>query len=128
MAVAGAAVQSLRDSLTENFDSLPSSIRAAVPVMQSDAIKVALDLFSNVNGDPRFRVHFDESCGMPSDWRDRWRTCNISRSASRIASESKYVADAYIFHMLAVSPFVVSNWRRANASVVVLLPRDFGGA
>lgn len=107
---------------------LPPSLRAAVPVMKPAALSEALALFSGAHTTrEKFRVYLDEACGMPTDWTDRWRTWR-SPSKARTASESKYIADAYIFHMLASSPFRERDWRLADASVVVLMPREFGGA
>ena len=120
-----AAAEATPDSASL-LDALPPSLRAAAPVMQRSALAAALKLFARGRrAGPR--IHLDEACGMPSDWRNAWRTWNAS-SRARASGEAKYVADAYIFHMLAGSPFVVSDWQTADASVVVLLPRDFGGA
>ena len=40
---------------------------------------------------------------------------------------TKYGAAGFIPRMLAQSPFETSNWREANASVVVLFARQFAG-
>ena len=119
------------------LDALPPPLRAAAPVMRPAAMAAAVDLFgaARINGQPAMRIHIDEACGMPSDWRDWWKTyLNASRQqpstrreARAVKNEAKYVADAYILHMLASSPYVVSDWRSADAHVVALLPRRYGG-
>ena len=106
-------------------ETLPHSLRLAVPVMKPAALAAAKDLFSS-RGDG-FRVFLDETCGMPSNWAETWRTWNSS-GPRLSAGISKYVADSYILHLLENSPFVVSDWRRANVSVVALISRAYGGA
>ena len=56
---------------------------------------------------------------MPSDWRHM--------KSIKERSESKYSADLDIVRLLDASPFVVSDWTQASASVVVLVARVFGG-
>lgn len=113
------------------LETLPTSLRLAAPVMKASALSAALKLFS---AQPTaFRVHLDDTCGMPSNWSEHWRTWDTRfprtpRGAKVRASTSKYIADSFLFHMLAVSPFAVSDWRDANASVVVLVQREYGGA
>ena len=113
------------------LEALPTSLRLAAPVMKASALSEALQLFSTQSRG--FRVHLDDTCGMPSNWNDHWRTWDVRfpqtvRGAKVRASTSKYIADSFLFHMLAVSPFAVRDWRVANASVVVLVQREYGGA
>ena len=116
------------------LDALPPSLRAAAPVMRPAALAAALDLFGTARtaGRPALRVYIDTACGMPDDWSSWWQVyLNASRRSSKsraVRAEAKYVADAYVLHMLAASPFVVQDWRTADASVVALLPRRYGGA
>ena len=108
------------------MESLPPSIRLALPVMKPSAVAAAKKLFTARTEGGNFRVFLDDACGMPTNWAETWRTWNSSGRSS--AGIGKYVADSYIMHMLEVSPFVVKDWRHANASIVVLVSRQYGGA
>ena len=119
------------------LDALPASLRAAAPVMRPSALAAALELFGAARSagrpaGPALRLYIDTACGMPDDWASWWHIyLNASRRSSKsrsVRAEAKYVADAYVLHMLAASPFVVQDWRTADASVVALLPRRYGGA
>ncbi|KAL1527126.1 hypothetical protein AB1Y20_015808 [Prymnesium parvum] len=109
------------------IEQWPPSLRTAAPLMQPAALSAATQLFSSPSSPP-FRVYLDETCRMPSHWSERWRDWNSTAKPRAPAVEAKYIADAYLLHMLAASPFRVADWRDADAMVVVLLAREFGGA
>ena len=95
--------------------TLPPALRAVENLLTTSAINAANTLFLNTNAKP-FRIFLDDACNMPSDWRSR-----------SVSDESKYSADLHIPRMLAASPFVTSDWQQADASIVVLVARRFGG-
>ena len=71
-----------------------------------------------------FRIFLDDACGMPADWRHpAWE---LVANASN-AYISKYGAEFLLPRMLDASPFVTRDWRRANASLVVLFGNKYGG-
>lgn len=97
---------------------LPRALRAASPVLTAEARAAAHSIFDARA--PPFRIFLDDTCGMPSDWR-------TNRSAEEESSDYKYIADLLIPLMIDSSPYMTSDWTIANASVVVLAARKFGG-
>ena len=97
--------------------SLPRSLRSAASLLTEASHAAAHALFNPHSSVP-FRIFLDDACSMPSDWR---------ANHSEETSDFKYSADRQIPIMLDSSPFVTDDWRRADASVVVLFARRFGG-
>jgi len=99
---------------------LPAALTRTKPLLlDSRALhSAAKALFRSVRED-RFRVYLDDACSMPAQWR------NTSLNFKR---DNKYGADVLLPLMLEKSPFVTADWQRANASLVVLHVRSYGGA
>jgi len=107
---------------------------ASQPVVVDEIAGVALPSalsslrnFYSSGAASNFRVYLDETCHP--DWRTDW-----AGPQGRVPHNdqlwwpSKYAAQGFIPHMLENSPFVTSDWREANASVVVLLVLHLSGA
>ena len=113
----------------------PRRLAAQLPfssVLKRDA-RVAIRRFFGPGGAAgTFRVYLDTACVEPLDWRSawaavprRWRGVN---DLDREWWPIKYGAQGFLPHMLEQSPFVTSDWRRANASLVVLLVLHLSGS
>jgi len=104
---------------------LPPSLAVAAPLLRiSHAARTAAAALSAATEHGGFRVFLDDACGMPEDWRlPVWeRVANASSSYI-----SKYGPEFLIPRMIDASPFATLDWRRANASVVVLFGNKYGG-
>ena len=75
----------------------------------------------------RFRVFIDDTCSLPSDWKRDWDAPQQWGSLGNAHWATKYGAAGFIPHMIAQSPFVTTDWRAADASVVLLFPRHHAG-
>lgn len=73
----------------------------------------------------RFRVHLDDACGLPSNWRETWSKPLQWGLTGNKNWATKYAAAGFIPRMIDVSPFVTTDWRSASASVVVLFARQY---
>ena len=89
---------------------LPKSV-----VTDDTATKAAVAAVFGGNGsaEGRFRVYLDETCA-PSNWR------SATLANRSIWPLHKYGAEIALPHMLIESSYATSDWRKANASVVVL--------
>lgn len=85
-----------------------------------------LEFFASGRAD-RFRVFIDDACALPADWRSEWDAPQQWGSLGNGNWATKYAAAGFIPHMIEQSPFVTTDWREADASVVVLFPRHFAG-
>ena len=74
-----------------------------------------------------FRVHLDDACGLPSDWRSTWDKPLQWGLTGEKNWATKYAAAGFIPRMIDKSPFVTTDWRQASASVVVLFARQYAG-
>ena len=74
--------------------------------------------------EPGFRVYLDDACAMPAGW---WARAPSESPVNTSGVDFKYGADVLLPRILAGSPFVTADWRRASASLVVLHSRHFGG-
>ena len=74
-----------------------------------------------------FKIHLDDACGLPSDWRTTWDRPLQWGLTGKKNWATKYGAQGFIPHMIAQSPFVTDDWRVASASVVVLFARQYAG-
>ena len=75
----------------------------------------------------RFRIFLDDACALPADWRSDWDAPTQWGSLGNSNWANKYAAAGFIPHMIEQSPFVTTDWREADASVVVVFPRHFAG-
>ena len=113
--------------------SLPPSLQASAPVFaRSSAVQMAAQAIFDQNAPGRFLVYLDDACRMPSDWRTHMysrksNTSNMAESGMATAGDAKYAAESLLPHMLWKSGFVTDDWRRANASVVMLYSHRYGG-
>ena len=76
-----------------------------------------------------FRVYLDDACAMPAAWHEH-RSLHASNTTvpnEARAGDLKYAAERFIPNMLLDSPFVTRDWRRSNASIVILHPHRYGG-
>ena len=109
--------------MAADSSAVPSSLQRARPLF-ADSIQAKLALrrvFADHGG---FQVFLDDACDMPRDWRSRLYIGTGNRTS---VDDRKYGAESALPHMLAASPFVTSDWRRANASLVVLYTHRYGG-
>jgi len=127
--------------------SLPPALQLAAPLFkEASLLDVARSVFATADAGG-FRVYMDDACGTPADWRDHLRlssfVINVSNARTQQAPlnstlhgqkeriepimDFKYGAESFIPHQIAASPFVTSDWRRANASLVVLYAHVYGG-
>ena len=74
-----------------------------------------------------FRVHIDDACGLPADWRSTWAKPRQWGLTGEKNWATKYAAAGFIPRMIERSPFVTADWRQASASVVVLFARQYAG-
>ena len=74
-----------------------------------------------------FRVHSDDACGLPADWRSTWAKPRQWGLTGEKNWATKYAAAGFIPRMIERSPFVTADWRQASASVVVLFARQYAG-
>lgn len=102
---------------------MPPALQRAIPVMEQSrsALRALAAVFASQGA---FRVFLDDACEMPSNWRSR---LHIRLSSNSTVDDTKYGAESALPHMLARSPYVTSDWRRANASLVVLYAHRYGG-
>ena len=116
------------------LSSLPPALQHAASLFGADTadgsmLAAARSVFAP--GDAGgFRVYLDDACGMPADWRQHLRlsSCNTTSIPSvSPVNDFKYAAESFLPNLLAASPFVTSDWRRANASLVVLYAHVYGG-
>ena len=83
--------------------------------------------YSSGGGGESFRVHIDDTCGMPIDWRSTWNASSQWGIFGNRHWATKYGAAGFLPHMIEQSPFFTSDWRAASASVVVLFARHYAG-
>ena len=107
--------------------ALPPSLSRALPLLR-DAARARADVEALLAPTEAggFRVYLDDACAMPADWRSRLHV-GLNASCRSCPEDHKYGAESALPHMLASSPFVTSDWRRANASLVVLYAHRYGG-
>jgi hypothetical protein len=74
-----------------------------------------------------FRVYIDDACAQPSDWRTNWEKPRQWGLTGEKNWPTKYAAAGFLPIMLARSPFVTDDWRRADASLVVSFARQYAG-
>lgn len=65
----------------------------------------------------RFKVHLDDACAQPADWRNTWASPLQWGLAGEKNWPTKYAAAGFIPRMISVSPFLTEDWREASASV-----------
>lgn len=75
---------------------------------------------------PQFKVYLDETCVRPHDWKALWKEPPINENADpKHAAQDrqwwwmKYGAAGFIPRMLSYTSAVTSDWRVADAAVVV---------
>ena len=102
--------------------SIPPILSQLEPVSHTPALREAVSFFET--GAASFRIHLDDACGMPSDWRSTWDRSSQWGLYGNKHWPTKYGAQGWIPHMIERSPFHVgADWQRASASVVVLFAR-----
>ena len=110
--------------------SIPTALQRAAPLFRDAEMMDAVRAVFAPADRGGFRVYLDDACAMPADWRAHRfvSSCN-STPARRMAqiNDNKYGAESFIPHALADSPYVTADWRRANASIVVIYPHAYGG-
>ena len=102
-------------------ESIPPILSQLEPVSYPPALREAVSFFETEAA--RFRIHLDDACGMPSDWRRTWDRSSQWGLWGNKHWPTKYGAQGWIPHMIERSPFHVAAWQRASASVVVLFAR-----
>ena len=65
----------------------------------------------------RFKVHLDDACAQPADWRNTWASPLQWGLAGESNWPTKYAAAGFIPRMISVSPFLTEDWREASVSV-----------
>ena len=117
--------------------AIPPSLTRAWPVLRPEAREAANAVFSpapsmagsSTSGEqPAFRVFLDDTCAMPAKWRHHEANGSTGTGFDSSRYDAKYGAEATIPQMVARSPHAVSDWRLANASLVVMFVGRFGGA
>ena len=107
----------------------PTSLQRLAPVLSEPGkLHGARRSVFATNGG--FRIFLDDACAMPADWRQRLHVAtNITGKHINQGpiDDQKYGAESALPHMLRLSPFVTSDWTRANASLVVLYVHRYGG-
>ena len=104
---------------------VPEVVRQLEPVLQPH-VGARLRRFFRADD---FRVYLDDTCMRPRDWRHEWRgPSRREHLQDRLWWASKYGAQGFIPAMIQSSPFVASDWRLANASLVVLYVPHLSGA
>ena len=74
-----------------------------------------------------FRIHIDETCSLPANWRSTWAAPLQFGGRLDEHWKTKYGAAGFIPRMIEQSPFLTEDWRKANASIVVLFARSYAG-
>ena len=104
---------------------VPEVVRQLEPVLQPH-VGARLRRFFRADD---FRVYLDDTRMRPRDWRHEWRgPLPPAPLKDRLWWASKYGAQGFIPAMIQSSPFVASDWRLANASLVVLYVPHLSGA
>ena len=96
-------------------------------ISQPSALRDLREFYGPAGGGSRFRVHLDDACGLPSDWRSTWDKPRQWGLTGNKNWATKYAAAGFIPRMIDRSPFVTSDSRSASASVVVLFARQYAG-
>ena len=128
----GARVAALERLLSQNGASTPTDASSTLPPIV-DAIRNVSHsaawrgLAAFHSSSTPFRIHLDASCALPSDWQNHWAAPPQWGSLGDGNWATKYAAAGFIPKMISSSPFFTHDWRKANASVVVLIPRHFAG-
>ena len=118
--------------------ALPPSLKRSAPLfVDTPAVRSAVEaVFAGADAGG-FTVYLDNACGMPADWKSftyskratgQFTGPDRRRDKSKADTmEAKYAAESLLPNMLTNAGFVTDDWRRANASVVVLYAQLFGG-
>ena len=108
--------------------SLPTPILQIVEnISRPEALHELHAFYAPGGAASRFKVHLDDTCGMPSDWRATWDKPRQWGLTGEKNWATKYGAAGFIPRMIDISPYATSDWRSASASVVILFARQFAG-
>jgi hypothetical protein len=70
-----------------------------------------------------FRIFLDDACAMPKAWRSSWAAPKQWGEWGGVNWPTKYGSQGFVPRLVSQSPFVTTDWREANASIVVLFAR-----
>jgi len=74
------------------------------------------------------KIFLDDACALPGpSWKETWAAPKQWGKVGDKNWATKAGAQGFIPRMIALSPFVTSDWRTASASVVVLFARQYAG-
>ena len=106
--------------------------RRLAPVLQPHA-HASLRAFYAPGGPAEdFRIYLDTACVEPLDWHRAWAAVPAHwhgvNDLDREWWPDKYGAQGFLPRMIEQSPFITTDWRRANASLVVMFVLHLSGA
>ena len=107
---------------------LPRGIHNVLGVARS-GVKQELASFFRDGAADNFRIFLDDTCMRPENWKTHWdKPPHGEHEYEFDWWPTKYGAQGFIPHMVHHSPFLTTDWRRANASIAVLYVYHMKGA
>ncbi len=110
----------------------PVVVDTLAPVLNHYALSSLRRFYEPTGAASSFRIHLDTACTEPHDWHSAWDA--VPSSWRGVADQdrwwwsSKYGAQGFVPRMIEQSPFFTTDWRVANASIVVLMVLHLSGA
>lgn len=107
--------------------ALPQLVHRILPVLLPSAASEIVSFFRGpAHG---FKIHLDDTCMLSDNWRSAWRGPDSSQPLNEAKWwPTKYGAMGFIPRMIEQSPFFTTDWRAANASIVVHIVYHLFGA